>query len=267
MRNFFAVVGKFVIFFMGAISWVFFMDYIPDLYKDQPALNRLWWEFIPLVGVILVTFIFIYAFERWKKANLFKTSYFTRDISLGLILGFGWIALSTFIIYVNGSMEITGQNKVNDLYIWIIAVFLNAAMQELLIRGYLYQMLKRTYNTFIAILVTTALFTFLHGGAFEAGLIPILNLIAMSVFVSTLLEYTGNLIAPILVHFIWNTIGALILGSVSLVDDYPSLFNSTFDNSLIGGNGYGLEGSIITLTVSTVFAFCLFLLMRKRRLK
>lgn len=37
-------------------------------------------------------------------------------------------------------------------------------MQELLVRGYLYQMLKQKHNIVAATIVTTALFTALHGG-------------------------------------------------------------------------------------------------------
>ena len=48
-------------------------------------------------------------------------------------------------------------------------------MQELLVRGYLYQMIKTKHNIIAATIVSTALFTFMHGGAFEAGIIPVLN--------------------------------------------------------------------------------------------
>ena len=46
-------------------------------------------------------------------------------------------------------------------------------MQEMLVRGYLYQMIKRNYNVVAATVVSTMLFTFAHGGAFEAGTLPV----------------------------------------------------------------------------------------------
>ena len=66
----------------------------------------------------------------------------------------------------------------------MVSAFLNTVMQEMLVRGYLYQMLKSNYNTVAAVIVSTGLFTFAHGGAFEAGILPVLNVITMSLFVT-----------------------------------------------------------------------------------
>jgi hypothetical protein len=126
-------------------------------------------------------------------------------------------------------------------------------MQELLMRGYIYQLVKHEYNSIVSTIVTTALFTAMHGGAFEAGIIPVLNVVTMSIFITLLLEYTGSLLAPIIVHFIWNAIGAIILGGVSLADDYPHLLNSVFQsNSLVSGGDYKIEGSIVVLIVNMI---------------
>lgn len=60
---------------------------------------------------------------------------------------------------------------------------------------------KSNCNIGIAVIVSTGLFTFAHGGAFEAGILPVLNVITMSLFVTAVLEYTDSLIAPIVIHF------------------------------------------------------------------
>lgn len=83
----------------------------------------------------------------------------------------------------------------------MISAFLNTIMQEMLVRGYLYQMIKSKYNIVAAVIVSTGLFTFAHGGAFEAGILPVLNVITMSLFMTAVLEYTDSLIAPIIIHF------------------------------------------------------------------
>ena len=82
-------------------------------------------------------------------------------------------------------------------------------MQELLVRGYLYQMLKQRHNAAAAAIATTALFTALHGGALEAGVIPVLNVLTMSLLMTVVLEYSGSIIAPVVMHFLWNGFGAL----------------------------------------------------------
>ncbi|GIN99147.1 hypothetical protein J6TS1_50170 [Siminovitchia terrae] len=104
----------------------------------------------------------------------------------------------------------------------------------------------------------------MHGGAFEAGILPVLNVVSMSVFITLLLEYTGTIIAPIIAHFIWNIVGAIILGGISVASDYPNLLDSTFQgNTLISGGIYKIEGSIIVLVVNLILITYLFVL-RKR---
>ncbi len=138
-------------------------------------------------------------------------------------------------------------------------------MQELLVRGYLYQMLKQKHNIIVATIVTTILFTALHGGAFEAGIIPVLNVLTMSLLMIVVLEYSGSIIAPIIMHFLWNGIGALVLGGVSLADDYPNLFVTTFTGSdILSGGICKIEGSIIVLIVNVILiAFFIFIQKKK----
>ena len=94
--------------------------------------------------------------------------------------GIIWIGMVTLILISFGTMRIVEHNIVFMLWLWIFSVFINTIMQELLVRGYLYQMLKTNYNVFVATIITTALFTFMHGGAFEAGIIPVMNVLTMS---------------------------------------------------------------------------------------
>lgn len=121
---------------------------------------------------------------------------------LGAITGIAWLAISVLVMYIAKIIHFEGMHSVNLFFIWILAAFLNVIMQELLVRGYLYQMIKQNYNIVIAATVTTILFTLLHGGAFEAGIIPVLNVLTMSLLMTIVLEYSGSIIAPTMMHFL-----------------------------------------------------------------
>ena len=109
------------------------------------------------------------------------------------------------------------------------------------------------HNIVVAAVVTTVLFTALHGGAFEAGVIPVLNVLTMSLLMTVVLEYSGSIIAPIIMHFLWNGIGALVLDGVSLADDYPNMLITTFTgNEILSGGICKMEGSIIVLFVNVI---------------
>ena len=114
--------------------------------------------------------------------------------------------------------------------------------------------------------VTTALFTFMHGGAFEAGIVPVLNVITMSILMTAVLEYTQSLIDPVMMHFIWNGAGGIILGVVSLADDYPHLFTTAFTgNTLLSGGMPKMEGSIVVLTINIALTLLFLLFLKKQR--
>lgn len=139
-------------------------------------------------------------------------------------------------------------------------------MQELLVRGYIYQLLKKQYNIPAAVIVTTAIFTLLHGGAFEAGIIPVINVVAMSLFATALYESEKTILAPIMAHAIWNIIGALILGGVSLADDYPSVLNMTASaNKLLSGGEYKMEASIVVTILNLILLGIFYYRCRKEK--
>jgi membrane protease YdiL (CAAX protease family) len=231
---------------------------------DNDALQRLWFEILPFAAMVLVTFLFCRVIEK-RTIKIPINKHLLKNTLLGFGLGTIWLGVSVLCLTVSGNMEFQGTNKIYLLPVWFIAVLLNAIMQEYLVRGYLYQLIKKNYNTWAAAIITTVLFTALHGGAFEAGIIPVLNVVTMSVFMALLLEYTGTIMAPIIIHFLWNAIGSLVLGAVSLADDYPHIINTLFTgNTIVSGGSYKLEGSIVVLIVNVLLAALIAFLLWKK---
>ena len=242
-------INKSAIFFVG---WVICVSVIPIPDTASAVIWRFWAELIPLLSIIVLTLIFLLIDKR--KTQLHLTGRPVYNIILGCVTGSVWIGISVGILSIIGVVHIDGRNQISMLWLWMVSAFLNTVMQEMLVRGYLYQMLKSNYNTVAAVIVSTGLFTFAHGGAFEAGILPVLNVITMSLFVTAVLEYTGSLIAPIVIHFLWNGVGAIILGGVSLAEDYPHLFDMTIHgNPILSGGSCKIEGSIIVLFMNLAF--------------
>ena len=157
------------------------------------------------------------------------------------------------LLILTNYLKITEINNVPMLWIWIISAFINVVMQELLVRGYIYQLIKEEYNLPAAIAATTIIFTLLHGGAFEAGIIPVLNVITMCLFTTFLYEAEGTILAPTMSHALWNIIGGLILGGVRLADDYPSFITMTpSKNQILSGGDCMIEGSVVVLIVNII---------------
>lgn len=251
---------KYILFFIG---WAIVSAFLPLLNTDNQAVWRLWAEITPLLAIMMFTVIFWLIEKKSVKLNLFSNP--AKSLLVGSITGILWMSVAVVVMLLVGVIHFESVNSIPNLVVWIIATFLNVIMQELLVRGYLYQMIKQKHNVVSAIIVTTALFVALHGGAFEAGIVPVLNVLSMSLLMTIVLEYTGGLIAPIIMHSIWNIVGAIILGGVSLADDYPHLVNTSFSgNTLLSGGNCKIEGSVVVLILN-ILLISFFLLQMKRK--
>lgn len=245
------------------MGWAIFASVIPIPDTASAVIWRFWAELIPLLSIIALTLIFWLIDKR--KIRLHLTGKPVYNIILGCVTGANWLGVSIEILSLIKVVHIDSRNQISMLWLWMFSAFLNTIMQEMLVRGYLYQMIKSNYNIVAAVIVSTALFTSAHDGAFEAGILPVLNVITMSLFVTAVLEYTDSLIAPIIIHFLWNGVGAIVLGGVSLAEDYPHLFNMVISgNPILSGGICKIEGSIIVLLMNLILMIGFVIIKRKR---
>lgn len=259
MKKLLEVSLKSIAFFVG---WAICVSFIPVPDIESAALWRFIAELIPFLAIAAITVVFWLIDKRKTELHIRRPVY---NSVLGIIVGLVWLGSSVCILICTGSASINGVNGIHMLWLWILSAFINTAMQEMLVRGYLYQMIKRRYNVIAATIVSTMLFTFAHGGIFEAGIIPVLNVVTMSLFMTAVLEYTDSLVAPIMIHFVWNSVGAIVLGGVSLAEDYPHLLNMAFaGNQLLSGGIYKIEGSVVVLALNVIMMVG-FVLAKKKK--
>lgn len=259
MKKFLVTLLKAAIFFIG---WALCVG-IGDIPSSEPAFWRLGAEALPLVYIAAFTLVFWLVEKRKIRVVSFQKP--TLNIGVGLGAGTLWLGITIAVLCLTGNLSFTDANSVPYLAVWMLACFLNVIMQELLVRGYLYQLIRSNYSAAAAIIVTTALWTLMHAGAFEAGIVPVLNVITTNLLLSVVFEYTGSILAPILMHSIWNEVGALLLGCDSLAEDYPHLLNAVLgENTLISGGSYQIAGSIVVLILNVLLTGTFLLLMRRK---
>lgn len=252
---------KFIAFFLG---WALLVSVLPPSASGEPALWRLWAEVAPLLAIMAFTYLF-WRLEK-KRISLHLFAHPLRGTVLGVLTGVVWLGLPVLVMCGAKIIHFGVVRDIRLFPVWLLAAFLNVVMQELLVRGYLYQMIRQTHHPVAAAVATTALFTLLHGGAVEAGLLPVCNVVTMSLLMTAVLEYSGSLVAPIWMHALWNSLGALVLGGVSLAEDYPALLSTTFTgNELLSGGICKLEGSILVLFVNVALLFVFICRIQKRK--
>ena len=249
MRKLLLTILKSILFFL---LWMLIVPVLPDISFENKAIHRLWGELIPLVSIIISTFVCTKLVDRQTTLIVIEKN-FRKSFALGGSLGIIWLGSCVGLLFLTKIVSFGQPKYVDDVLIWLLAVLLNTIMQEFLIRGYFYSLLKRSYGFKKSLIITSIVFTALHGGAIEAGVISTLNVFTMSVLMSILLEHTGSLLAPILAHFIWNGVGCILLGVVKLASDYPSMLSPIFTSSnILSGGVNKMEGSIIVLLINFI---------------
>jgi len=123
----------------------------PAFINNNAAFLRLWWELLPLLGVVFATIIFSLVVE--KKVIKFPIfNKIIKNIIWGIILGSVWLGTVILFLSLIGSFSVGDKNIVAYLPIWFLAVLFNVIMQNYLVRGYLFALFS-SYNECICIII------------------------------------------------------------------------------------------------------------------
>ena len=246
------------------LLWLFSITVNPILVGglgDDPAWLRFALEAESLISVVITVFIGRVLFGNGNTISSVKhiCLVFTAGITIGIL----WFVLSFGVLVLVGIAHIDSALVVQNIFVWISACFINAAFQEVLFRGYLFDLLAKGKNEVIATIITTIVFTLFHPGAFLAGPIAVFQIALASIFLTLLRLVTCGITASIAVHASWNVLGGIVFGVVNLAADYPALFIVQMTGAwFLTGASMGLEGSLVTLLATSVLCCCTYALKR-----
>jgi hypothetical protein len=178
-----------------------------------------------------------------------------RDGAIGLGAGFALMAASVGLAAVLGIYRITGSGDTSRLLLELVVVAIMPAFtEELLFRGILFRWIEEFGGSWLALAVTSALF----------GMAHILNpnatwfsSFAIAVEAGVLLGgcymLTRNLWLAMGLHAGWNfTQGEIFDVPVSGIDEHGLVQAQLSGPELLSGGQFGLEASLICLTIATV---------------
>jgi len=99
-------------------------------------------------------------------------------------------------------------NFLDQALLFILVACLAPLFEEILFRGLIYGVLRKTLKPWPAILLVSFLFSFLHVN--PAGLLPIF---ALGVLLAWLYERTGSLFSSVVLHALWNGLVFFLAGT------------------------------------------------------
>jgi len=206
------------------------------------------------IGLLLAVYKFIITRLGENPKDDLPAGPAIRDGAIGLGAGFALMAASVGVATVAGVYRIIGEGDTSTLLLELISVAIMPGFtEELLFRGILFRWLEEFGGSWLALLVTSALF----------GLAHIMNpnatwfsSFAIAVEAGVLLGgcymLTRNLWLAMGLHAGWNfTQGEIFDVPVSGLDEHGLVQAQLSGPPLLSGGTFGLEASLICLTIAT----------------
>jgi membrane protease YdiL (CAAX protease family) len=229
------------------------------------------YEFLPFIAITLAHLMMLKFFERstFSAVGLGLQKVATHS-AIGIGVGALWFGL--VLIGLSAVASVIYRNEiilsVAHLSIYFGILYFNAFMQELLVHGYAFYLIKKNAGQISALIITSFLFLMLHPAAINSGIIASINVFGAGLIFGLLLLYFDNLWAAVSAHAAWNYLGSVWFGLIPL-SNYPTMKLAVVNgSSFMVGDKNGVEaGFLVTITIITFVTVLIILLKRKSKRK
>jgi membrane protease YdiL (CAAX protease family) len=191
----------------------------------------------------------------------------SRELGIGLLIGAGLYTASVVVLMIMGIYKIEGLNPISFM-LPAVAMSLSAAVtEELLFRGVLFRIVEEWLGTWIALVVSSAVFGLVHlmnPTATWTGAIFIS--VEAGILLGAAYMLTQRLWMSMGFHFAWNyTQSGVFSGVVSGADADPGLIRDTIAGpALLTGGQFGLEASLVAAFFCTTTGVILTIMAVRR---
>lgn len=185
-----------------------------------------------------------------------------KNLAIGAALGIGSGVLVAGVPLLTGMARLVAapeqpRSWASFVFVSVVLLF-GAAGEEMLFRGYGFQLLLRRWGPFATILPVSVLFAWAHSGNPDVTALALVNTFLWGVLFGLCFLRSGDLWLPIGVHFGWNwtlpLFGVNVSGFTMSVTGHVMEWRA---GTLWSGGGYGLEGSLLTLLVLPLTGYAL----------
>lgn len=197
---------------------------------------------------------------RWRNLPLSLLGMSLKGRGKGLLAGLGVAVLLYAVGFgtslLMGTVEIASVQWVpRDLLGTLLFFLLVAVTEEVMLRGFvLGRMLSAGMNRFVALFLSSALFSAMHLFNPNFALLPFVNILLAGCLLGASFLYTRNLCFPVVLHWFWNWLQGPVLGyEVSGMDSGETLLTLRLTGSdLLTGGSFGFEGSLLCTVLLVV---------------
>jgi membrane protease YdiL (CAAX protease family) len=123
---------------------------------------------------------------------------------------------------------------------------IQAGIEELVVRGYVYHALRERWRAGAAALGSSVLFSLLHAANPEIDAVALINIVLAGLILAALVERSGSLWGATIAHGVWNfAVSCLVSLPVSGFSVFHLLSVAVTGDRQVTGGGFGPEGSLL----------------------
>jgi len=224
------------------------VDFVPDAVMQNPE-QPVIIKFFDLAGTVLIIWLFTKYIDEKEFVNVgFRKYYIWMDLLTGVLIGFIVMIFGLISLAWAGKVQIKMYDfDIKNLLLTTIHFVLVGILEELLFRGYVLNNLMISFNKYLALIISTVLFTVMHFANPNLDLLGITGLFLAGILLGMCYLVTNNLWLPIALHFSWNFFQSLFGFNVSGQDYYSMVVTSFQKADEWNGGAFGFEGSILSI--------------------
>jgi membrane protease YdiL (CAAX protease family) len=228
--------------------------------------------FLAFQGILTIAAMFTayIAIMKWyekRSVNELSPKFVIKDGLSGILAGAGMVSVVFAILWLAGAWYIISVGSISAMIVPVIWVFVLALWEELIFRGVIYRILEEWLGTILALVLSAAFFGGLHIFNDNADLLSVLSATSGGLLMGALYSLTGRLWIPIFFHASWNLTQAIFGSVVSGSDLFGTYFVSVREGpEWLTGGLFGVENSLITVSLMFMVVAIIFLYMKKQSL-
>jgi membrane protease YdiL (CAAX protease family) len=188
-----------------------------------------------------------------------------QNFGWGVLLGGGAAGLMLTAPLLAGTGHLVANGGTSgiswpSLAFYLVVLLFGAAGEEILFRGYAFQLLIQKIGPWATVLPIGVLFGFAHAGNPNATMLGLVNTMLWGIFLGFAFLRSRDLWLPIGLHYGWNAVLPLFGVNLSGLTIEVTRYKYQWDlGPLWSGGAYGPEGGVLT----TIFVVALFFLLAR----
>lgn len=219
-----------------------------------------------VAGVFVIAYIGFGRFFEHRRVTDLALKGAALELLMGLAIGAGLFCAVVGVIALLGGYQVIGTQPADVLYPIIGISIVSGVTEEIMLRGLFFRIIEGWLGSWVALVLSAALFGALHLGNPNATLVAGGAIaIEAGVMLAAIYMVTRRLWAAIGLHAAWNfTQGGIFGIPVSGTDVQGILVPRISGPELLTGGDFGAEASLPAMLICTAFGIGLLMLASRR---